>query len=131
MDERGYISDPAIEVSGYLGVPEGILLEVVPILQKSVEPAGFTQLVGAVRKIEIALGDGIKKIQNGEYFNINLQRKCLYVNKDIPKGKIITKDDLIIKGPGGGILPKYIDLVVGRKLTEDILNDYPVTWNQI
>jgi N-acetylneuraminate synthase len=27
----------------------------------SVEPAGFTQLVGAVRKIEIALGDGIKK----------------------------------------------------------------------
>jgi len=27
----------------------------------SVEPAGFAQLVGAVRKIEIALGDGIKK----------------------------------------------------------------------
>jgi N-acetylneuraminate synthase len=28
----------------------------------SVEPAGFKQLVGAVRKIELALGDGIKKI---------------------------------------------------------------------
>jgi len=27
----------------------------------SVEPAGFKQLVGAVRKIEIALGDGVKK----------------------------------------------------------------------
>ena len=28
----------------------------------SVEPAGFRQLVGAVRKIELAMGDGIKKI---------------------------------------------------------------------
>jgi N-acetylneuraminate synthase len=28
----------------------------------SVEPAGFKQLIGAVRKIELAMGDGIKKI---------------------------------------------------------------------
>ena len=28
----------------------------------SVEPSGFKQLVGAVRKIELALGDGIKKV---------------------------------------------------------------------
>ena len=97
----------------------------------SSEPEEMKDLVDRSKKIPIILGDGIKKIQNGEYFNINLQRKCLYVNKDLSKGSIITKDDLTIKGPGGGILPKYIDLVVGRKLTEDILNDYPVTWSQI
>ena len=28
----------------------------------SIEPAGFIQLIGAVRKIEIAMGDGVKKI---------------------------------------------------------------------
>ena len=28
----------------------------------SVEPAGFVQLIGAIRKIEIAMGDGVKKI---------------------------------------------------------------------
>jgi N-acetylneuraminate synthase len=28
----------------------------------SVEPAGFRQLIGAIRKIELAMGDGIKKI---------------------------------------------------------------------
>ena len=32
----------------------------------SVEPAGFKQLVGAVRKIEVALGDGVKKIIDEE-----------------------------------------------------------------
>jgi len=32
----------------------------------SVEPAGFRQLVGAVRKIEKAMGDGVKRVINAE-----------------------------------------------------------------
>jgi N-acetylneuraminate synthase len=32
----------------------------------SVEPLGFRQLIGAVRKIEVAMGDGIKKIIDAE-----------------------------------------------------------------
>jgi N-acetylneuraminate synthase len=32
----------------------------------SVEPSGFRQLVGAVRKIELAMGDGIKKVIEAE-----------------------------------------------------------------
>jgi N-acetylneuraminate synthase len=32
----------------------------------SVEPAGFKQLVGAVRKIELAMGDGVKKVIEAE-----------------------------------------------------------------
>ena len=32
----------------------------------SVEPHGLRQLVGAIRKIEIALGDGIKRVTEGE-----------------------------------------------------------------
>ncbi len=32
----------------------------------SVEPSGFRQLVGAVRKIELAMGDGVKKVVEGE-----------------------------------------------------------------
>ena len=33
---------------------------------ESVEPSGFRQLVGAVRKIELAMGDGIKKTIEAE-----------------------------------------------------------------
>ena len=32
----------------------------------SVEPSGFRQLVGGVRKIEVALGDGVKRIYEEE-----------------------------------------------------------------
>ena len=32
----------------------------------SVEPSGFKQLVGGVRKIEVAMGDGIKRVYESE-----------------------------------------------------------------
>ena len=32
----------------------------------SIEPAGFRQLVGAVRKVELAMGDGVKKYIDAE-----------------------------------------------------------------
>ena len=43
----------------------------------SVEPAGFTQLVGAVRKIEVAMGDGIKRIYKEEEAIANNLRQHL------------------------------------------------------
>ena len=35
--------------------------------------------------------------------------KVFFVNKDLNKGDIISKGDIEIKGPGGGVLPKYLD----------------------
>ena len=32
----------------------------------SIEPSGLRQLVGAVRKIELAMGDGVKRVIEGE-----------------------------------------------------------------
>jgi N,N'-diacetyllegionaminate synthase len=78
-----------------------------------------------------SLGNGIKKIQNGEYFNINLQRKCLYANRDLKKGEIIKLEDIIVKGPGGGILPKYINVIIGRTININIEKDHPITWKSI
>jgi N-acetylneuraminate synthase len=47
----------------------------------SVEPAGFRQLVGAVRKIEIAMGDGVKKIIDDEFPIAKNLRQHLNWNK--------------------------------------------------
>lgn len=47
----------------------------------SVEPAGFKQLVGAVRKIEIAMGDGVKRIYEAEKPIANNLRQHLDWNK--------------------------------------------------
>ncbi len=95
----------------------------------SSEPEEMQELVEKASIIPLMKGDGIKRVQSGEYFNINLQRKCLYANKDLKAGDIIKEIDVIVKGPAGGILPKYLDIIIGKKLVLDIEKDYPINWN--
>ena len=97
----------------------------------SSEPDEMRELAYIAKSINKIKGDGIKRIENGEYTNINAQRKCLYVNKDLNSGDIIKSEDIIIKGPAGGILPKFIDLVIGRTLQEPIESDFPLSWEKL
>lgn len=58
-------------------------------------------------------------------------KKSLHAAMDIPQGKIITEEDLIIKGPYGGIPPEYYRVVLGRTAQEDIKADHPITWKSV
>jgi sialic acid synthase SpsE/protoporphyrinogen oxidase len=97
----------------------------------SSEPDEFTELVSIAKTIPQIMGDGIKRIQPNEYETINTQRKSLYANCNIEEGQVITREMIAIKGPGGGLLPKYLDIVIGREARSDIEKDYPITWEVI
>lgn len=97
----------------------------------SSEPDEMAELVSIAQKLNLALGDGVKRIQSGEYLNRNLQRKGIYLNKDLKKGDVLCLSDISIKGPGGGILPKFLDIVIGRELKLDGNKDFPLTWDMI
>ena len=97
----------------------------------SSEPDEMKKLVEFSKNSENILGDGIKKIQPSEYTVINSQRKSIYAKKSIKKGQKITNNNIIIKGPGGGILPKYLNLILNRKTKFKIDKDYPITWEVI
>ena len=97
----------------------------------SSEPEEMAELVKIAHEIPMVLGDGIKRIAPSEYASINVSRKSLYAACFIKQGQVITKGMLITKGPGGGLLPRYMDMVVGRTARVDIQEDYPVTWDVI
>lgn len=97
----------------------------------SSEPEEMKKLVDIAKNSQTILGDGYKRIQPSEYFTINSQRKSLFAKTKIKKGEKILDEKIIIKGPGGGILPKYIDLVLNRKVKKDILPDHPIEWENI
>ena len=97
----------------------------------SSEPDEMIRLVQIAKTMPKILGDGIKKIQPNEYVTLNAQRRSVYSKCFIKKGEIITKDMIIIKGPGGGLLPKYFDIIVGREAKENIDEDHPIKWNNI
>ena len=80
-------------------------------------------------KIKLIIGDGVKKIQPNEYLTINSQKKSLYAKKDIKKGEKFTKSNVTIKGPAGGLLPKYIEVIINKKTKYRIQKDEPITWD--
>jgi sialic acid synthase SpsE len=97
----------------------------------SSEPDEMIQLVQLAKMMPKILGDGIKKIQPNEYVTLNAQRRSIYSKCFIKKDEIITEDKIIIKGPGGGLLPKYFDIVIGRTAKQDIEEDHPIKWENI
>ena len=97
----------------------------------SSEPEEMEQLVSISKTINEVLGDGIKRVKSSEYDTINLQQKSLYALIDIKKGQIIKKEMLTVKGPSAGLLPKYLNIIDGRKALKDIDADFPITWDDI
>ena len=97
----------------------------------SSEPSEMKKLVYFANGSNSILGTGQKIIQPSEYEVINSQRKSIYAKKNIKKGEKFTKKNICIKGPAGGIMPKYIDMILGKKASENIKSDYPITWSKI
>jgi sialic acid synthase SpsE len=97
----------------------------------SSEPDEMKRLVENSKAIGPILGDGVKMIKTSEYDTMNFQQKSLYALSNIKKGQIINRDKLTIKGPSNGILPKFLNIVEGRKALRDIQAEYPITWDDI
>ncbi len=56
-------------------------------------------------------------------------RRSLVALRDIPKGKVIEKEDLTFKRPAHGVSPKFIDEVIGKVASIDIKDDDVIKWN--
>ncbi len=97
----------------------------------SSEPKEFKKLIDIKNKIPLVIGDGEKRIMPNEYETLNTHRKSIYAKTLIKKGEKITNSKIVIKGPGGGILPKYIEIVINRKAKVDIEEDTPINWDKI
>jgi len=97
----------------------------------SLEPLELKSMVAQAQATFTALGNGIKAISAGEYRTVQRLRRTLFARVAIPAGTTIAREMLIIKSPGIGILPKYIDLIVGRQARAHINADHPITWDTI
>ncbi len=79
------------------------------------------QLVASVRTIKLALRHPVNKNNNNDYNKLKqIFEKSLAVNKALPKGHVVTFDDLESKKPKGyGIDASKFKQVIGKKLTFD------------
>lgn len=94
-----------------------------PDHQASLEPAELSAMVAAIRNIEAALGDGIKRLTPSEARNKPVARKSLVASRAIKAGEIFTADNLTTKRPGSGISPMRWDEFMGKKAPRDFAAD--------
>lgn len=90
-----------------------------PDHQASLEPEELKAMVAAIRNIEIALGDGIKRLTPSEARNKPVARKSLVASRAIKAGEVFTAENLTAKRPGNGISPMQWDEMLGRKATRN------------
>ncbi|MEQ1895975.1 MAG: N-acetylneuraminate synthase family protein [Vicinamibacterales bacterium] len=84
----------------------------------SLEPAGMRKMVRDLERTRLALGDGLKKIHESERAPILKMGKSLVVAHDLPAGHVLTRTDIVMKSPGGGIPPYELDQVIGLATTK-------------
>jgi len=94
-----------------------------PDHQASLEPAELSAMVTAIRNIELALGDGIKRLTPSEAINKSATRKSLVASRAIRAGEIFTVDNLTTKRPGTGVSPMRWDEYLGKPAPRDFAAD--------
>lgn len=94
-----------------------------PDHQSSLEPDEFKQMVRAIRHVEQAMGDGVKKPTQSEMKNLVVVRRSLVAARYIHQGEKINLEDIAIKRPGHGIPPGDLPKVIGLRAKYNIKKD--------
>lgn len=94
-----------------------------PDHKASLEPDELKAMVQAIRHIEQALGDGVKRPSESEQKNISVARKSILASRSIEIGETFSDDNLIVKRPGNGISPMRWNEIVGHKATRNFSVD--------
>jgi N,N'-diacetyllegionaminate synthase len=90
-----------------------------PDHEASLERQELKAMVAAIRHVEQALGDGIKRPSHSELQNKVVVRKSIVAARDIRQGELFSVENLAVKRPASGLSPMLFDEVLGRPAQRD------------
>lgn len=97
----------------------------------ALSPQELKDMVRSIREVEQAIGSPVKKMAPSEALHHKRGRRSIFARVDIPAGTVITADMLAVLRPGIGLMPRYWDMVIGRKAQWDIKANEPILWEKI
>ena len=93
----------------------------------SMDPKTWKAMIESSRKLEKALGNGRKKVENNELKTVVLQRRATRVVKNIYAGQRISLDDIEFQRPcpQDAITPNHAYRFIGKKIKRNVMaGDY-------
>lgn len=94
-----------------------------PDHKASLEPQELKAMVSAIRNVELALGDGVKRVSDSERKNKSIARKSIVAACPIKKGEFFSENNLTVKRPGDGVSPMFWEQVLGKMAGKDFQAD--------
>jgi len=94
----------------------------------SLNPTQLREMIEAIRKIEQAMGDGIKQPNASEQQTKGRIRRRLVASRNLEKGHRLQRVDLQLKRAETGIDPDQLQIVLGHPLLAPLVEDGPLTW---
>jgi len=102
-----------------------------PDHKASLEPQELREMVRAIRNVERAMGDGIKRPAKNEEHMRGIARRSLVAARTINAGDMLKPEDIAVKRPGTGIAPEYRESVINRVAARQIDGDSVIQWEDI
>lgn len=96
----------------------------------SLEPTEFRALRDETERAWQSLGQvtygGTKAESGSRQF-----RRSLYVAEDMEEGDVLTRENLRSVRPGFGLPPKFLDILLGKRVNRAVAKGTPVDWKLI
>lgn len=96
----------------------------------SLEPEELKALVTETERAFLALGTVQYGVQKAEEKS-RMFKRSIYISKDMKAGDIIDADSIKIIRPGDGLESRYLELVIGRAVKQNVKAGTALTWDLI
>ena len=90
----------------------------------SLMPEGMRKLVRDLRRVPVAIGDGVKRPLPSEDAPLQKMGKKLVAARPLPAGHVLVEGDLVAKSPADDGLPPYaLDDLLGKVLVRALVEE--------
>lgn len=97
----------------------------------SLDTDEFVAMVRAIRAVESALGDGVKRPAPSELKTKKVVQKAVVTARAIRAGERITQADLALRRTSGGLAPAYLPLIIDRRVNRDLEANCTITLDML
>ena len=99
----------------------------------SLDPVTWRAMVDDTRRLEAALGSGLKGVEDNERATEVLQRRCVRAARALTAGEVLTGEDVVVLRPAplDAIPAQDVGLTVGRRVVVDLNEGQLVRWEDL
>jgi sialic acid synthase SpsE len=96
----------------------------------ALNPVTWRAMVDATRELELAMGDGVKRIEGNEMETVVIQRRALRATRPLPAGHVVQESDVeaLRPCPRGAITPAEKGSVIGQTLQAEVQQGEEFRW---